>query len=224
MCRRRTEPRNAASFILKLRITDPAPGQRNWGGRNKFWGGHEKFIYVNSRGARGHESGSNEQGKEQKKKVFTETQRDFPAENRHSNSFSLPKTDELQKNGLHPENFMKSWQTPIWASFCTPVAPILLISWGHSPRLGEHNFRLKGHEQSFGGARPRNAPPWRRAWRIILAVQDLKISFYMQILVPPHFWLVPLTPLALATALMWKPDSMAEKSLFCLLLLVKEPW
>ena len=25
------------------------------GGRNKFWGGHEKLIYVNSRGARGHE-------------------------------------------------------------------------------------------------------------------------------------------------------------------------
>ena len=26
--------------------------------------------------------------------------------------------------------------------------------------------------------------------RIIVAVQDLKISFYMQILVPRHFWLV----------------------------------
>ena len=42
---------------------------------------------------------------------------------------------------------MKSWQTPIWASICTPVAPILLISWGHSPRLG-------GHKQSFGGTAP----------------------------------------------------------------------
>ena len=27
--------------------------------------------------------------------------------------------------------------------------------------------------------------------RIIVAVQDLKFSFYMQILVSPHFWLVP---------------------------------
>ena len=27
--------------------------------------------------------------------------------------------------------------------------------------------------------------------RIIVAVQDLKISFLMQILVPPNFWLVP---------------------------------
>ena len=26
---------------------------------------------------------------------------------------------------------------------------------------------------------------------VIVAVQDLKISFYMQILVPPHFWLMP---------------------------------
>ena len=40
-------------------------------------------------------------------------------------------------------------KTPIWASICTPVAPSLLISSGHSPRLGGHNF---------GGARPRYAP------------------------------------------------------------------
>ena len=50
------------------------------------------------------------------------------------------------------------WQTPIWASICTPVASSLLISSGHSPRLGGHNFRLGEHKQSFGGARPRNAP------------------------------------------------------------------
>ena len=87
-----------------------------------------------------------------------------------------PKTVDLQKQkGLHPKNVMKSgvsprklqkyrWQTPIWASICTPVAPSPLISSGHSPRLEGHNFRLGGHKQSFGGARPRNAPPpWRRA-------------------------------------------------------------
>ena len=27
--------------------------------------------------------------------------------------------------------------------------------------------------------------------RISIAVQDMKISFYMQVLVPPYFWLVP---------------------------------
>ena len=81
----------------------------------------------------------------------------FPAENGGS-----PK-----KEGLHPKNVMKSgaspqklqkyrWQTPIWASICSPVAPSLLISLGHSPRLGGHNFH-------FGGARPQNAAPWRCA-------------------------------------------------------------
>ena len=33
------------------------------------------------------------------------------------------------------------------------------------------------------------------------AFQDLKISFYKQILAPPHFWLEPLILFALATAL-----------------------
>ena len=35
--------------------------------------------------------------------------------------------------------------------------------FGAQSSLGGHNFRLGGHKQSFGGARPRNAPPWRRA-------------------------------------------------------------
>ena len=66
----------------------------------------------------------------QKKKVFTEIVRNFPAENRS--------------------------QTLIWASICTPVAPSLLISSGHSPRLGGHSFHLGGHspEMPPGGAGP----------------------------------------------------------------------
>ena len=56
------------------------------------------------------------------------------------------------KSGVSPQ------KTPIWASICTPVAQSLLISSGHSPRLGGHNFRLRGHKQSFGGARPWYAP------------------------------------------------------------------
>ena len=38
--------------------------------------------------------------------------------------------------------------------------------------------------------------------RMIVAVQDLKMSFYLQSLVPPHFWLVPFSWFALATALL----------------------
>ena len=57
------------------------------------------------------------------------------------------------KSGISPQKLRKyRWQTPIWASICTPAAPSLLIFLGHSPRLGGHNFRL-------GGARLRNAPP-----------------------------------------------------------------
>ena len=37
--------------------------------------------------------------------------------------------------------------------------------------------------------------------RIIVAVQDLKISFHKQILVLPPLWMLPLTSFALATAL-----------------------
>ena len=65
------------------------------------------------------------------------------------------------KSGVSPQKLRKYlWQTPTWASICTPVAPSLLISSGHSPRLGgaQFNFRLGGHKQSFGGAQPRNAP------------------------------------------------------------------
>ena len=47
------------------------------------------------------------------------------------------------KSGVSPQKYR--WQTSIWASICTPVAPSLLISSGHSPRLGgELNFRLGG--------------------------------------------------------------------------------
>ena len=44
------------------------------------------------------------------------------------------------KFGVSPQKLRKyRWQTPIWASICTPVAPNLLISSGHSPRLGGHD-------------------------------------------------------------------------------------
>ena len=77
-----------------------------------------------------------------KKKVFTEISRDFSAEIGISSGFS---------------NFKSTKNTNLRSK-----APNLLISLGNSPRLGGHNFRLGDHKQSFGGARPRYAPPWRR--------------------------------------------------------------
>ena len=49
--------------------------------------------------------------------------------------------------------------TPIWesqASICTPIAPSLLISLGHSPRLGGTSSHLGGHGP---GMPPRGAGP-----------------------------------------------------------------
>ena len=89
---------------------------------------------------------------------------DFPAEIRNSSGFSGRKwvISKKRKKGLHPKNVMISGvspqKTPIWASICTPVAPSLLISSGHSPRLGRHNFRLGGTSSHLGGAQP-GMPP-----------------------------------------------------------------
>ena len=73
-----------------------------------------------------------------------------------------------EKKGLYPKNVTKSGvsllKTPILASICAPEALSLLISSGHSPRLGGNNFRLGGHKQSVGGTRPRYAPQWRLFW------------------------------------------------------------
>ena len=95
----------------------------------------------------------------------SEIQAVFPAENRLS-----PK--KKKRKGLHPKNVMKSGvspqKTPIWASICTPIASSLLISSGHSSRLGGHNFPLGGHKQSFGRARPRYASPWRRVCDVLI--------------------------------------------------------
>ena len=68
------------------------------------------------------------------------------------------------KSGVSPQKLRKyRWQTPIWASICTQVAPNLLISLGHSPCLERLNFPLGGTSSHLGGARPRKAlPPWRR--------------------------------------------------------------
>ena len=93
----------------------------------------------------------------QKKKVFSKIARDFPPEIGNSSGVSgWKQVISKKKKGLHPKNVIKSGvspqKTPIWA-------PSLLISSGHSPRLGGgHNFRLGGHKQSLGGARPRYAP------------------------------------------------------------------
>ena len=105
----------------------------------------------------------------------TKDSKGFFDRNREFKQFFRPKTGDLQKKGFHLKNVTESgvspqelqkyrWQTPIWASICTPVAQSLLISSGHSPRLGGHNFRLGGAQAVIWGARPRYALPWRQVW------------------------------------------------------------
>ena len=56
------------------------------------------------------------------------------------------------KSGVSPQKLRKyRWQTPNWASICTPVAPSLLISSGHSPRLGATIFVSGGTSSHLGG-------------------------------------------------------------------------
>ena len=82
-----------------------------------------------------------------KKKVFTKISRDFPAEIGISSGFS---------------NFKPTKNTNLRSK-----APNLLISLGHSPRLGGHNFRLGGAQAvSWGGHGP-GMPP-RGAGSVLL--------------------------------------------------------
>ena len=98
-------------------------------------------------------------------------QRDYPAEIRNSNVF-FPAENRWspKKKGLHPKNVMKSgvspqklrkyrWQTPTWASICTPVAPSLLISSGTVLAWGGTIFVWGGTSSHLGGTRGRNVRP-----------------------------------------------------------------
>ena len=70
------------------------------------------------------------------------------------------------KSGVSPQKLRKyQWQTPIWASICTPVAPSLLISSGHSPHLGGTIFVwgaqavIWGDTSSYLGGHGPGMPP-----------------------------------------------------------------
>ena len=64
------------------------------------------------------------------------------------------------KSGVKPKKLRKyRWQTPIWASICTPVAPSLLISSGHSPRFGGGTVFVWGGTSSHLGGHGPGMPP-----------------------------------------------------------------
>ena len=104
-----------------------------------------------------------------KKKGFTgilrgfrpksEIQTFFSAENRRSPKKKRSSSKNVMKSGVSPQKWQKyQWQAPIWASICTTVAPSLLISSGHSSRLGGAQFCLGGTSSHLGGHDP-GMPP-----------------------------------------------------------------
>ena len=93
------------------------------------------------------------------------------------------------KSRVSPQKLRKCrWQTPIWASICTPVAPTVLISSGHSPRLGRTIFVWGGTSSHLGGHGPGMPPhgtgsayaiyesPWHSAMHKRFASRLLRLS------------------------------------------------
>ena len=60
------------------------------------------------------------------------------------------------KSGVSPQKLQKyRWQTPIWASICTPVSsPEPVNFFGAQSSLGGHNFRLGGHSPGMPPVAP----------------------------------------------------------------------
>ena len=124
------------------------------------------------------ECGSNEKGQDQKKVFST---------NSYTNSDSRLKIlaifreflgKDQKKKDFRSKSFMKSGESTKTAKKQFLLAnsravninlgvlgldlhsssPEPINFFGHSPRLGGAQFLFGGHKQSFGGARPRNAP------------------------------------------------------------------
>ena len=70
----------------------------------------------------------------------------------------------LRKNGSCSQ--ILKWWSVFWGSRtlnCTPVTPRQLLYWGTILTWGAQ-FSFGGAQAVISGARPRNAPTWRRAW------------------------------------------------------------
>ena len=124
------------------------------------FGGHEKFIlceFEKGTGAR-----EIYPTLDQMNKVRRKNFKGFSGRNRNFKRIFRPKTGDLQKKKSSSQKRHKircqSTKTLICASICAPEARSLLISSGHSPRLGGHNFRLGGTRSQLGGYGPAMPP------------------------------------------------------------------
>ena len=162
------------------------------GGAEINFGGHEKFIYVNSRGRGGtrslFECGSNEKGEDQKKEGLQ--YKNFhkfwlPSQNsckfftnfevktkKKKGSSSLKfyeircKSTKITKKQFLLVNFRAvNTNLGVLGLDLHSSSPGPVNFFGAQSSLGGgHNFRLGGHKQSFGGGMAPECPsPWRRA-------------------------------------------------------------
>ena len=148
------------------------------GGSEINFGGHENFILCEFE--RGKGAGEIYPGLVQIKMVRSKDSKGFSGRKRKFKRYFRPKTGDLQKKksslilrGIFwPQSEKKrsssqkrheircqSTKNTIWAWICTPVAPSLLISSGHSHRLGGRNFRLGGAQAVIWGGTAPVCPP-----------------------------------------------------------------
>ena len=106
----------------------------------------------------------------QKNKVFTEIAKDFPAEIANSSGFSGRKQVISKKKRSPSQKRHKIWcQSTKNTNLDLDLhSPSLLISSGHSPRLGGIIFVWGGTSSQLGGHGPGMPPPWRRVWLQLL--------------------------------------------------------
>ena len=163
----------------------PAPGQRDWGAEINFGGAREVCLCEFERGTGGTIYSSVDQTNkvkitnskilaivlaifheflslDQKKRSSSQNFYEIRCESTKITKIRADNTNlrvlglNLHFNSPEPVNFFGA----------------------QSSLGGGHNFRLGGHKQSVGVARPRNAPPWRRAcfWHVIQTICDIFVS------------------------------------------------
>ena len=121
-----------------------------------------------------------------KKKVFTENASDYPADIGNSSNFSGREQEISKKKRSFSQ---KRHEIRCQSTKNTNLS--LLISSGHSPRLGEHNFRLGGAQAVSWGGTAQVCPPWRRVFNnyfLIDKINDLCMVHVKQSLKYSNWW------------------------------------
>ena len=146
-------------------------GQRDWGDMYKFWVGTNSLMLLireccpKQRSSLRNSANSRVKIKNKTKKVLI---------SKYARIF-MQSGVKPQKKGYLLQNLRKNsscsqtlgWQPVFWKSQalnCTSVAPSLLLSLGHSPRLGGVTILVWGSQAVIWGSKaPECSPPWRRA-------------------------------------------------------------